>query len=117
MSPSSFHTPTVKDAASQTVPILCLLGVVALLSTITPTMKYVFQNSTLTFLSIATGRVVIGFVFLATMTSCLDRKGLRSRWAEWRVLNPAPADNGAPSHDRCPVCARSSGSTSLWPPA
>jgi drug/metabolite transporter (DMT)-like permease len=77
MSPSSFHTPTVKNAASQTVPILCLLGVVALLSTITPTMKYVFQNSTLTFLSIATGRVVIGFVFLATMTSCLDRKGLR----------------------------------------
>jgi drug/metabolite transporter (DMT)-like permease len=49
-----------------------------LLSSITPTMKYVFQHSSLTVLSVASGRVVIGFLFLVTVTACLDWKGLRS---------------------------------------
>lgn len=65
-------------SSSQVVPILCLLGVVALLSAITPTMKYVLQHSSLTFLSIASGRIVIGFLFLAVVTACLDWQGLRS---------------------------------------
>jgi len=67
-----------KDSSSQVVPVLCLLGVVALLSSITPTTKYVFQHSSLTFLSIASGRIVIGFLFLAAVTACLDWQGLRS---------------------------------------
>ena len=63
---------------SQAVPILCLLGVVALLSSITPVMKYVLEHSGLTFLSIANGRIVIGFLFLTVMTACWDWKGLRA---------------------------------------
>jgi drug/metabolite transporter (DMT)-like permease len=65
-------------SASHLLPVLCLLGVVALLSSITPTMKYLLQHSNLTFLSIASGRIVIGFLFLAAITPCLDWKGLRS---------------------------------------
>ena len=49
-----------------------------MLSSITPTMKYVLQNSSLTFLSIASGRIVIGFLFLAAVTACFDGKGVRS---------------------------------------
>jgi drug/metabolite transporter (DMT)-like permease len=60
------------------MPVLCLFGVVALLSSITPTMKYVFQHSSVTFLSMASGRIVIGFLFLAAVTACLDWKGLRA---------------------------------------
>lgn len=67
-----------QSSSSQVVPVLCLLGVVALLSSITPTMKYVFQHSSLTFLSIASGRVIIGFLFLAAITAYMDWKGLRS---------------------------------------
>ena len=66
------------ESSSQTVPILCLVGVVALLSSITPVMKYVLQHSGLTFLSIANGRIVIGFLFLVAMTACWDWKGLRA---------------------------------------
>lgn len=72
------HPAQPKAASSQVVPVLCLLGVVILLSSITPMMKYVFQNSSLTFLSIASGRIIIGFLFLAAITACLDWKGLRS---------------------------------------
>ncbi|HSF69573.1 MAG TPA: DMT family transporter [Nitrospira sp.] len=66
------------DSPSHFLPVLCLLGVIALLSSITPTMKYLLQHSSLTFLSIASGRIVIGFVFLAAITACFDWKGLRS---------------------------------------
>jgi hypothetical protein len=52
-----------KASSSQVVPVLCLLGVVVLLSSITPMMKYVFLDSSLTFLSIASGRIIIGFSF------------------------------------------------------
>ena len=58
------------DPSSQIIPAFCLIGVVALLSSITPTMKYVLQHSSLTFLSIANGRIVIGFLFLAAVTAC-----------------------------------------------
>jgi len=67
-----------RESSPQVIPILCLIGVVALLSSITPTMKYVFQHSSLTFLSMASGRIMIGFLFLAVVTACLDLKGLRS---------------------------------------
>ncbi len=63
-------------APSQVVPMLCLLGVVALLSSITPTVKYVYLNSGLDFLDVASGRIVIGFLFLAGITACLDWRGL-----------------------------------------
>ncbi len=71
---------TTHDTApsSQIIPAFCLIGVVALLSSITQTMKYVLQHSSLTFLSIANGRIVIGFLFLAAVTACFDGKGLRS---------------------------------------
>ena len=71
---------TTHDTApsSQIIPAFCLIGVVALLSSITPTMKYVLQHSSLTFLSIANGRIVIDFLFLAAVTACFDGKGLRS---------------------------------------
>ena len=49
-----------------------------MLSSITPTMKYVLQQSSLTFLSIASGRIVIGFLFLAVVTAFMDWQGLRS---------------------------------------
>jgi drug/metabolite transporter (DMT)-like permease len=67
-----------KDPSSQVAPIFCLLGVVVLLSSITPTMKYLLQHSSLSVQSIATGRIVIGFLFLAVLTACLDWRGLRS---------------------------------------
>jgi drug/metabolite transporter (DMT)-like permease len=41
-------------------------------------MKYVLQHSSLTFMTIATGRIVIGFLFLAIVTAFLDWQGLRS---------------------------------------
>ena len=38
-----------------------------MLSSITPTMKYLLQHSSLSVQSIATGRIVIGFLFLAVL--------------------------------------------------
>ena len=76
--PSHLDLPQTKETSLQLVPILCLLGVVALLSSITPTLKYVLHHSGLTFLSIAGGRIVIGFLFLACMTAYLDWRGLRA---------------------------------------
>jgi drug/metabolite transporter (DMT)-like permease len=78
MSPPDPDFPQTKESPSQLVPILCLLGVVALLSTITPTLKYVLQNSGLTYLSIAGGRIIIGFLFLFCITAYLDLRGLRA---------------------------------------
>ena len=62
---------------SQLVPILCLIGVVALLSSITPAIKYTLQHSSLDVLGIACSRVVIGFVFLIGITTWVDFHGLR----------------------------------------
>jgi drug/metabolite transporter (DMT)-like permease len=78
MSPSHLDLPQTQATSSQLVSIMCLLGVVALLSSITPTLKYILQNSGLTFLSIAGGRIIIGFLFLASLTAYLDWKGLRA---------------------------------------
>ncbi|HLZ34584.1 MAG TPA: DMT family transporter [Nitrospira sp.] len=69
-------TPSRERKSSQLVPILCLLGVVALLSSITPATKFVFRQSGMSFLDLACGRVVIGFLFLAAVTAFLDRRGL-----------------------------------------
>ena len=60
------------------VPILCLIGVVTLLSAITPTLKYVYQHSHLDFMSLACGRVVIGFLFLAAISTWMDPRGFRA---------------------------------------
>jgi drug/metabolite transporter (DMT)-like permease len=76
--------------ASQLVPILCLIGVVVLLSSITPAIKYVFQQGALDFLSLAVGRVFIGFLGLAIITSRIDPTGLRSLCAR-DLLMLAPA--------------------------
>ena len=62
---------------SQFVPILCLIGVVALLSSITPAIKYTLQHSSVDVLGLACSRVVIGFVFLVGITAWIDLRGLR----------------------------------------
>jgi drug/metabolite transporter (DMT)-like permease len=59
------------------VPILCLVGVVALLSSITPAVKYTLEHSRVDVLGLACSRVVIGFVFLIGMTVWVDLRGLR----------------------------------------
>jgi len=64
--------------AGHLVPILCLIGVVALLSSITPVMKNVFLHSEMSFVDIARERVHIGFLILAGMTVCLDWRGVRA---------------------------------------
>ncbi len=62
---------------SQLVPILCLIGVVALLSSITPAIKYTLQHSSVDVLGLACSRVVIGFVFLIAITAWVDFRGLQ----------------------------------------
>ena len=71
--PRSVPPPPV----SQFVPILCLIGVVALLSSITPAIKYTLQHSSVDVLGLACSRVVIGFVFLIGITAWIDLRGLR----------------------------------------
>jgi drug/metabolite transporter (DMT)-like permease len=60
------------------VPTLCLLGVVMLLSSITPAIKYTLQHSPVDFLELASFRIVIGFLFLAGITAWVDLRGLRA---------------------------------------
>jgi drug/metabolite transporter (DMT)-like permease len=72
------HQAEADGSCSQVAPVLCLLGVVALLSSITATTKYLFQHSSLSFQSVASGRILIGFLFLAVMTACFDWRGFRS---------------------------------------
>lgn len=78
------------DPAPHLVPTLCLIGVVVLLSSITPAIKYVFQQGALDFLSLAVWRVLFGFIFLAIITSRIDPTGLRSLGAR-DLLMLAPA--------------------------
>jgi drug/metabolite transporter (DMT)-like permease len=54
-------------------PLLCLLGAVVLLSSITPVIKYVFQHSELHPIGMAGFRVTIGFSFLLLSTLLCDR--------------------------------------------
>ena len=60
------------------VPLACLAGVVLLLSSVTPVIKYVFQHSHVHPLGLACFRVMIGFVLLFVMTWLWDRRGLLS---------------------------------------
>src|SRR5690349_6003605 len=54
-------------------PVLCLLGAVVLLSSVTPIIKYVFQYSELHPIGMAGFRVTIGFSFLLLSTLLCDR--------------------------------------------
>ena len=56
-------------------PLLCLLAAVVLLSSITPTIKYVFQHSDLQPIALASLRVLIGFFVLMLSTMLWDRRG------------------------------------------
>ena len=67
---------TASKASSPTVPLLCLLGVVVLLSSVTLVTKYVFQHSPVQAMSLAMIRVSIGFVFLVAITLLWDWRGL-----------------------------------------
>ena len=54
--------------ATPVIPLLCLVGVVLLLSSVTPVIKYVFQHSHLHPIRLASFRVMIGFLALLTIT-------------------------------------------------
>lgn len=58
-------------------PLLCLLAAVVLLSSITPTIKYVFQHSDLHPIVLASLRVMIGFFVLMLSTMLWDRRGMK----------------------------------------
>ena len=60
------------------VPLACLVGVVILLSSVTPVVKYVFQHSHVQPLGLACFRVMIGFLLLLAITWLWDRRGLLS---------------------------------------
>ena len=60
------------------VPLACLVGVVVLLSSVTPVIKYVFQHSHVQPLGLACFRVMIGFLLLLAVTWLWDRRGLLS---------------------------------------
>ena len=64
--------------ATPVVPLVCLAGVVLLLSSVTPVIKYVFQHSHLHPIRLASFRVMIGFLLLLTITWLWDRRGLMS---------------------------------------
>ncbi|HVG02988.1 MAG TPA: DMT family transporter [Nitrospira sp.] len=72
---------------SHVVPILCLIGVVALLSSITPAIKYTLQHGSVDVLGLACSRVLIGFVFLIGITAWVDLRGLRGLTAHdiWQL--------------------------------
>ena len=63
---------------SHLVPILCLFGVIVLVSAITPAIKYTLQHGAVDFLELAANRVAIAFLFLAGITMWFDVEGLRS---------------------------------------
>jgi drug/metabolite transporter (DMT)-like permease len=58
-------------------PLLCLLAAVVLLSSITPSIKYVFEHSGLHPIAMAALRVTIGFYFLVFSTMLWDRSSAR----------------------------------------
>src|SRR5215208_6288009 len=72
--PGESHPPLKQ--ATPAVPLLCLLGVVLLLSSVTLVIKYVFQHSPVQPMSLAMIRVSIGFVFLFAITLLWDWRGL-----------------------------------------
>ena len=77
--PEAHGTPPITaHPVSQLVPLLCLCGVIVLVSAITPAIKYTLQHSAVDFLDLAASRVAIGFLFLAGITVWFDLPGLRS---------------------------------------
>ena len=68
--------------ATPVIPLLCLVGVVLLLSSVTPLVKYIFQHSHLHPIRLASFRVMIGFLALLTITWLWDRRGLMSLSAD-----------------------------------
>jgi drug/metabolite transporter (DMT)-like permease len=59
-------------------PLICLLGVVVLLTSVTLVIKYVFQHSDVQPMGLASVRIAIGFVLLCAMTLLWDWRGLLS---------------------------------------
>src|SRR5215467_11029301 len=78
MPPASQMDETASSHVTPVVPLLCLVGVVLLLSSVTPVIKYVFQHSHLQPGGLACFRVIIGFLFLLAITWLWDRRGLMS---------------------------------------
>src|SRR5215208_6798052 len=74
--PGESHPPLKQ--ATPAVPLLCLLGVVLLLSSVTLVIKYVFQHSPVQPMSLAMIRVAIGFVFLFAIALLWDWRGILS---------------------------------------
>lgn len=68
---------TSPHAPGQLVPMLCLVGVIVLVSAITPAIKYTLQYGAVDSLELASSRVWIGFLFLAGITMWVDARGLR----------------------------------------
>ena len=60
------------------VPLACLFAVILLLSSVTLVIKFVFQHSSIQAIELACSRVMIGFLFLLTITLLWDRRGLLS---------------------------------------
>jgi drug/metabolite transporter (DMT)-like permease len=78
MLPLQETTDSLPKHTTAAVPLACLIGVVLLLSSVTPVIKYVFQHSHVQPIGLASFRVVIGFLLLLSMTWLLDRRGLLS---------------------------------------
>lgn len=64
--------------AAPVVPLLCLLAVVMLLSSVTLVIKYIFQHSGVQPIGLASIRVMVGFIFLFAITLLWDWRGLLS---------------------------------------
>src|SRR5689334_6748470 len=78
MLPLQETTDSLPKHTTAAVPLACLIGVVLLLSSVTPVIKYVFQHSHVQPMGLASFRVMIGFLLLLSMTWLLDRRGLLS---------------------------------------
>ena len=80
MAPGSDRPAARPDARriDRWVPMLCLTGVIMLVSAITPAIKYTLLHSPVDFLELASVRIVIGFLFLAGITAWIDLRGLRA---------------------------------------
>ena len=73
--PASTSHPTTTAPGSQLVPLLCLFGVIALVSAITPAIKYTLQHDAVDFLQVAASRIVIGFILLAGIIGLVSPLG------------------------------------------
>src|SRR5690349_495858 len=78
MRPSEETAARPRTHKTHVVPLACLIGVVLLLSSVTPVVKYVFQHSHVQPIGLASFRVMIGFLLLLSMTWLWDRRGLLS---------------------------------------